>query len=107
MCRFVSTIEAAGIEVANRSASPREYSMIDDQMNAEEVAENRKQRETAENATDDGMPVAPESKAGDVDEVQGITPKQWVKSARKWPGAAGTLMQSRRSVLVKRNAALP
>jgi hypothetical protein len=105
MCRFVSSIEAAGTEVANRSASPREYSMIDDHMNAEEVAENR-QREAAENATDDGMPVAPESKEGDVDEVQDITPKQWVKSARKWPGTAGTPIQWRRPVLVKRNVAL-
>jgi hypothetical protein len=106
MCRFVSTIEAARTEVANRSASPREYSMIDDHMNAEEVAENRKQREAAENATDDGMPVAPESKVGDVDEVQDITLKQWVKSERKWPGTAGTPMQWRRLVLVKRNVAL-
>jgi hypothetical protein len=80
--------------------------MIDDEVNAEELAENRKQREAAETATDDGMPVAPESKTGDVDEVEDIGPKQWVKSARKWPGTAGALMQSRRSVLVKRNAAL-
>jgi hypothetical protein len=32
--------------------------MIDDQVNAEELAESRKQREAAANATDDGMPVA-------------------------------------------------
>ena len=50
--------------------------MIDSRMNAEEVAENRKQREAAENATDDGMPVAPEGKVGDVDDVQQITPQQ-------------------------------
>jgi hypothetical protein len=106
MCRFVSTIEAAGTEVANRSASPREHSMIDDQMNAEEVEENRKQREAAENATDDAMPVAPESKKGGVDEVQDVIPKQWVASARKWPGTAGTPTQWRRPALVKRNAAL-
>lgn len=76
MCRFVSTTEVAGIEVAKLSASPTEYSMIDSRMNAEEVAENRKQREAAENATDDGMPVAPEGKVGDVDDVQQITPQQ-------------------------------
>ena len=67
--------------------------MIDHQMNAEEVAENKKQREAAENATDDGMPVAPESNAGDVDEVQDVTPKQWVKTAGKWPGTARDWMR--------------
>jgi hypothetical protein len=97
MCRFVSTLEVAGIEVAKLSASPREYSMIDNQMNAEEAAENRKQREAAENATDDGMPVAPEGKVGDVDGVQEITPKRWVKSAKRWPGTAGVLTQPGRS----------
>jgi hypothetical protein len=50
--------------------------MIDSQMNAEEVAEDRKQREAADNATDDGMPVAPEGKVGDVDDVQDIKPEQ-------------------------------
>jgi hypothetical protein len=30
--------------------------MIDDQVNAEELADSRKQREAAETATDDGMP---------------------------------------------------
>jgi hypothetical protein len=63
-------------KVAKLSASPREYSMIDSQMNAEEVAEDRKQREAADNATDDGMPVAPEGKVGDVDDVQDIKPEQ-------------------------------
>ncbi|TDN63137.1 hypothetical protein [Paraburkholderia sp. BL10I2N1] len=81
--------------------------MIEDHVNAEEVAENTKQREAAENATDDGMPVAPESKPGDVDGAQDITPKQWVKSARKWPGMAGAFMQSGRPVLVNRDAAQP
>jgi hypothetical protein len=107
MCRFVSTIEAVEKEVAKRSASMREYGMIDERMNAEEGAESRKLREAAENATDDGMPVAPESKAGDVDGVQDIAPKRWVKSARKWSGMAGSPMQSGRPVLVKRDAAQP
>jgi hypothetical protein len=58
--------------------------MIDDQVNAEELAESRRQREAAENATDDGMPVAPENKTRDVEEIQYKTPKQWVRHARKW-----------------------
>jgi hypothetical protein len=49
--------------------------MIDDQVNAEELAESREQRDAAENATDDGMPVAPEHKARDVGEIQYRTPK--------------------------------
>ena len=43
--------------------------MIDDQVNAEELAESRKQREAAENATDDGVPVAPENKERDVEGI--------------------------------------
>jgi hypothetical protein len=105
MCRFVSTLEVAGIEVAKLSASAREYSMIGDQMNVKKAAENREQREAAESATDDGMPVAPEGKVEDVGDVLDITPKRWVKSARKWPGTAGSPMQLGRSVLVKRSAA--
>jgi hypothetical protein len=62
--------------------------MINDPVNAEELAESRRQREAAENAaTDDGMPVAPEQKARDVGEIQYRTPKQWVRHARKWLGA--------------------
>jgi hypothetical protein len=61
--------------------------MINDHVNAEELAESRRQREAAENATDDGMPVAPEHKARDVAEIQYRTPKQWVRHARKWLGA--------------------
>jgi hypothetical protein len=58
--------------------------MIDDQVNTEELAESRRQREAAENATDDGMPVAPENKARDVQGIHYRTPKQWVRHARKW-----------------------
>ena len=61
--------------------------MINDHVNAEELAESREQRKAAENATDDGMPVAPEHKARDVGEIQYRTPKQWVRHARKWLGA--------------------
>ncbi|MFM0197869.1 hypothetical protein [Paraburkholderia strydomiana] len=61
--------------------------MIDDQVNAEELAESRKQREAAANATDDGMPVAPEDEGRVVDKTQYRRPKQWVRHARKLLGA--------------------
>ncbi|WP_167528668.1 hypothetical protein [Paraburkholderia azotifigens] len=57
--------------------------MIDDQVNAEELAESRRQREAAENATDDGMPVAPEHNARDVGQIQYKTPKQWIRYSKK------------------------
>lgn len=68
--------------------------MIDDQVNAEELAESRGQREAAENATDDGMPVAPEHDARDVGQIQYKTPKQWIRHARKWLGSERSFMQS-------------
>lgn len=68
--------------------------MIDDQVNVEELAESREQREAAENATDDGMPVAPEHKARDDGQIQYKTPKQWVRHARKWLGSGRSFMQS-------------
>jgi hypothetical protein len=68
--------------------------MIDDHVNAEELAERRRQREAAESATDDGMPVAPEVKERDVEGIQYRTPKQWVRHARKWPGAGSGFMRS-------------
>lgn len=40
-----------------------------DQVNAEELAESRRRREAAQNATDDGMPVAPESEERDVEVI--------------------------------------
>jgi hypothetical protein len=68
--------------------------MIGDQVNAEELAENRRQREAAENATDDGMPVAPEHDAGDVGQIQYKTPKQRLRHARKGLGSERSFMQS-------------
>jgi hypothetical protein len=47
---------------------------------APQLLEKRKeQREATENATGDDMPVTPDSKAGDVDEDPGRTPKQCEK----------------------------
>jgi len=68
--------------------------MIDDQVNAEELAESRKQREAAQKATDDGMPVAPEDNAKDLGQIPYETPKQWIRHARKWLGSACGFMQS-------------
>jgi len=68
--------------------------MIDDQVNAEELAENRRQREAAANATDDGMPVAREDKERDAAEgIRHRTPKQWVRHARKWLGAGSGFLR--------------
>ena len=67
--------------------------MIDDQVNAEELAESRRQREAAANATDDGMPAAPENEKGVVEETQYRAPKQWVRHARKWLGAGSGFMR--------------
>jgi hypothetical protein len=67
--------------------------MIDDQVNAEELEESRRQREAAENATDDGMPVAPENKERVVEGIQYRAPKQWVRHARKWLGAGSGFMR--------------
>ncbi|MFM0478571.1 hypothetical protein [Paraburkholderia strydomiana] len=67
--------------------------MIDDQVNAEELAESRRQREAAANATDDGMPVAPEGKKRVVDGTAYRGPKQWVRHARKLLGAGSGFMR--------------
>ena len=67
--------------------------MIDDQVNAEELADSRKQREAAANATDDGMPVAPEDEKRVVDGTQYRGPKQWIRHARKLLGAGGGFMR--------------
>jgi len=67
--------------------------MIDDQVNAEELAESRRQREAAANATDDGMPVAPESGKRVVEGIQHRSPKQWVRHARKLLGAGSGFMR--------------
>ena len=68
--------------------------MIDDQVNAEELAESRRQREAAANATDDGMPVAREDKERDAAEgIRHRTLKQWVRHARKWLGAGSGFLR--------------
>lgn len=69
---------------AIESVSWWEKSMKDGRTKAEALAEIRKQREAGETATDDGMRLAPESDAKDVDAVHYRTPGQWTRSTRKW-----------------------
>jgi hypothetical protein len=67
--------------------------MIDDPVNADKLAENRRQREAAASATDDGMPVAPEDEKQVVEGTQYRGPKQWVRHARKLLGAGSGFMR--------------
>lgn len=67
--------------------------MFDDQVNADELAESKRQREAAANATDDGMPVAPEDEKRVVEGTQYRGPKQWVRHARKLLGAGSGFMR--------------
>jgi hypothetical protein len=68
--------------------------VIDDQVNANELAESKRQREAAENAKNDGIPVAPENHARDVGKIRYETPKRWVRHARKWLNSACGFMHS-------------
>lgn len=81
--------------------------MTDDLVNADDLAERKKQREALATATDDGMPVGLENKPGDVEAIQYRTPKKWAKSTRKWRGIAGAAMQSGWPLRVKHKADLP
>jgi len=67
--------------------------MIDDQVDAEELAESRRQRDAAANATDDGMRPAPENEKRVVEGTQYGAPKRWVRHARKWLGAGSGFMR--------------
>ncbi|CAN7623902.1 hypothetical protein LJR230_004557 [Trinickia sp. LjRoot230] len=68
--------------------------MNDDQVNAEELAESRRQREAAANATDDGMPTVEGGRERNAAEgIRQRTPKQWVRHARKWLGAGSGFMR--------------
>lgn len=78
--------------------------MIDDQVNAEELADSRKQREAAETSTDDGVPIATDMSAKESDVTLDSTPKRWVKHTRTWFG--GGPMLSGRPVIVRRKADL-
>jgi hypothetical protein len=69
--------------------------MNGDQLNTEELAEDKRQKEAAQNATDDGMPVAPTHESPD-DAAAGNdgTLKQWIRRAGSRIGSRRALKQS-------------
>ncbi|WP_168792182.1 hypothetical protein [Paraburkholderia aromaticivorans] len=62
--------------------------MNDDQVNTEELEEDRRRREAAENATDDGMPVVAEEKKRDTESTRSLTTQRWIRHSgnarRNW-----------------------
>lgn len=56
--------------------------MIDAQVNAEELAESRRQRDATANAADYGMPVTPASESRAAEGSQYREPKQWIRYAK-------------------------
>jgi hypothetical protein len=64
--------------------------MIDDQVNVEELAESKRQRDAAANAADDGIPVAPSSENRAAERSHYGVRKQWIRYARKWLDAASS-----------------
>jgi hypothetical protein len=60
--------------------------MIDDQVDTEELAESRRQREAASKATNDGAPAAPENEKPIIAGTQDGPPKLWVRYTKKWFG---------------------
>lgn len=78
--------------------------MIDEPVNAEELAERKKQKESGAIATDDGMPVGPENKHAEVETIRYSAPNKWVRSTRKWPGVPGAAIESGRSSSARRKA---
>lgn len=63
--------------------------MIDDQVNLEELEETKRQRQAVQEATDDGMPVAPGEDAKVHPEIRYRKLKERAKYARKWIGSGG------------------
>ncbi|MGN8106527.1 hypothetical protein ACTJLB_00895 [Paraburkholderia sp. 22098] len=67
--------------------------MIDDQVDAEELADSRRQRQAAAKAAENDTPVAPENKSPVMENTVGGAPRQWMRSARKWLGARSGLVR--------------
>ncbi|MGF6575016.1 hypothetical protein ABH945_007145 [Paraburkholderia sp. GAS333] len=65
--------------------------MNDDQVNAEELEERKRRREAMQRATDDGMPVTAKIEERDAVDIAHRKPKQWIRHARKWLGAGGSV----------------
>ncbi|MCX4161889.1 MULTISPECIES: hypothetical protein [Paraburkholderia] len=79
---------------------------MDEQAKADELAERKKQKESGAIATDDGMPVGPENRRGEVETIRYSAPNKWVRSTRKWPGVPGAAIESVRSSSPRRKADL-
>ncbi|MFM0045791.1 hypothetical protein PQR05_35620 [Paraburkholderia sediminicola] len=77
--------------------------MDDDQVNLEEIADSKRQREAARLAESE------KTATTTANEPQGEgnepAPKQWVKHVTKWLGAKRTLMQARRPLILKKKPA--
>jgi hypothetical protein len=63
--------------------------MIDDQVDTEEIAENRRLRQAAQDATDDGMPPAPDAKSVASVQIHYKAPRRWAERAMQWKEAIG------------------
>ncbi|CAG4886183.1 hypothetical protein [Paraburkholderia saeva] len=63
--------------------------MIDDQVDTEEIAENRRLRQAGLEATDDGMPPAPEAKSVTSVQIRYKAPRRWAMRAMQWKEAIG------------------
>jgi hypothetical protein len=78
--------------------------MDDDQVNLEEIADSKRQREAARVAesekTATTTPNEPQQSEGNEP-----APKQWVKHVTKWLGAKRTLMQARRPLILRKKPA--
>lgn len=68
--------------------------MNEDQLNTDDLAEHKRQNEAAQNATDDGMPVAPKREARDDAAGNDGTLKQWIRRAGSRIGSRRALKQS-------------
>jgi hypothetical protein len=63
--------------------------MNDDQVSAEEIAESRRLRQAAQDATDDGMPSAPEAKALTAVQIRYKATRRWATRAGQWMAERG------------------
>jgi hypothetical protein len=67
--------------------------MHDDQVDTEELAESRRQREAEPKATDDVKPLAPGNEKPIAEGAQRQEPKKWIRYARKWFGTGSGFMR--------------
>ncbi|HZZ13700.1 MAG TPA: hypothetical protein VFE79_23685 [Paraburkholderia sp.] len=75
--------------------------MDDDQVNLDEIADNKRRREAARVAA---LAQRPDALADEPTDEP--TPKQWARHAAKWLGARTSLMQTRRTLTLKKKTAV-